>query len=276
MLKNLIMSERDVPFAVELTKHEGWNYSEDDFLRLLKLNPSGCFVSWKDANRAGIVTTSIYGTYAFIGTLIVKQEYRKQGIGRSLLEFAMKHLQESGVITIELDGVFSAVELYRELGFQDKYLSLRLEKVPGNKSDDTVLYQPQDFDGIIELDSELTRIKRECLLREYLNTFKDSVFMLKKKEVEAYAIVVPKTKKSVSITFFISKTIEGGEVILNSILKRFQDKTIYIGIPEINRESVKLVSSKGFLYREPSLRMYSGKRIQYENFMYGIVSPEKG
>ncbi|HDS08757.1 MAG TPA: GNAT family N-acetyltransferase [Firmicutes bacterium] len=276
MTKNLIMSEMDIPFALELVEYEGWNYTEDDFLRLLKLNPSGCFICWKAGKRVGIITTSIYGNYAFIGTLIIKKEYRKQGLGRSLLEFTISYLRDSGVKTIELDGVFSAVKLYRDLGFHDKYLSLRFEKSYGTKSEDTVLYHPQDFSGLPELDFELTRIHRSDLLNEYLKVFKDHVFIFKRKEIESYAIVKAETKKSVSVTFFISRTTEGAEIILNSILKKYQDKTIRIGVPELNRASVHLLMEKGFIYREPSLRMYLGKRVQYENFMYGIISPEKG
>ena len=183
MLKILIMTPHDIDFAIELTEIEGWNYTEDDFNRLLFLEPDGLYVAWLDGERAGIISTSIYGDYAFIGTLIVKGEYRKHGIGKRLLKFAIDQLQEKGINSIELDGVFNAVSLYRELGFEDKYLSYRFVKRPGEKSDNTLLYQPQDFSDILDFDKEMTGLDRSCLLNRYIEEFNDRIVMLKKRDI---------------------------------------------------------------------------------------------
>ena len=51
---------------------------------------------------------------------------------------------------------------------------------------------------------------------------------------------------------------------------------IVIGVPELNRRFVDLLLAEGFVYSQPSLRMYFGLRRDYERHVYAIVSPEKG
>lgn len=276
MLKILLMQELDISFALGLIENEKWQYNDSDLKRLLSLQPDGCFIAWKDGERAGIVSTIIYDDYAFLGMLIVKDKFRRLGIGRELLEHAINHLKDKNIKTIELDGVFNAVEMYRSLGFKDKYLSLRFVKKHGTKSDDTMLYQPLNFEGISEFDYKMTKIARSNLVECYLEEFKDSVFILQKEKIKSYAIVHRGNKGHVNISLFISELPVSAEILLNSILKRFQHKTVNVGVPAINREAVNLFLRKGFIYKEPVLRMYYGERKQYENFLYGIVSPEKG
>ncbi len=276
MLKILLMQELDIPFVLGLIENEKWQYSDSDLKRLLSLQPDGCFIAWKDGERAGIVSTIIYDDYAFLGMLIVKDEFRRLGIGRELAEYAINHLKDKNIKTIELDGVFNAVEMYRSLGFKDKYLSLRFVKKHGAKSDDTMLYQPLNFEGITEFDFRMTKISRKGLIEKYLEEFQKSVFILQKEKIKSYAVVHPGNKGHVSISLFISELSNSAEILLNSILKRFQNKTVNVGVPAINRDAVKLFLRKGFIFKEPALRMYYGERKSYENFLYGIVSPEKG
>ncbi|MBD3218560.1 MAG: GNAT family N-acetyltransferase, partial [candidate division Zixibacteria bacterium] len=73
--------------------------------------------------------TSRYEDYAFMGPVIVKEEFRGDGIGEKLMALGMDHLKSRGVNSIELDAVFLAMSLYRRLGFKDKHFSYRFRKV---------------------------------------------------------------------------------------------------------------------------------------------------
>jgi ribosomal protein S18 acetylase RimI-like enzyme len=126
MIDISLMTEADIPFAVEMTTIEGWGHSAADFERLLFLAPEGCFVAGSGGRRLGMITTTRHGDFAFLACLIVREEARRQGIGRQLLRRAISYLESVGVTSMELDGVFKAAPLYRRVGFKDKYLSLRL------------------------------------------------------------------------------------------------------------------------------------------------------
>lgn len=119
------MMEDDIKFATKLTLYEKWGYKEKDLRRLIYFEPEGCFIAWKNEERVGMVTTTSYGDYAFLGCLIVRKEERGGELGTKLMEHAINVLKKKGVKTIELDGVFPAVSLYRRLKLKDKYLSLR-------------------------------------------------------------------------------------------------------------------------------------------------------
>ena len=64
--------------------------------------------------------------------------------------------------------------------------------------------------------------------------------------------------------------------LLVDILDRNRDKALSIGVPEVNRQMVSFLLDHGFGYTQPSVRMFLGKRLNYENNIYGILSPEKG
>lgn len=49
-----------------------------------------------------------------------------------------------------------------------------------------------------------------------------------------------------------------------------------VGVPETNRDAVRMLMNKGFNYVEPSLRMHLGEGRDYERNVYGIIAAEKG
>ncbi len=171
------MTSDDIDFAVRLTNIEKWANSEDDFRRLINLNPNGNFVAWDMDKKVGLITSAIFGKLAFVGNLIISEKYRGRGIGRALMEHALKYLgEQNNISTIELDGDFPAVELYRKLGFRDKYFSFRFCRKPTNdcrKSSESSTGKLQasivEPEKIIESDNKLIDtpdINRERFLKE--------------------------------------------------------------------------------------------------------------
>jgi ribosomal protein S18 acetylase RimI-like enzyme len=164
MIRISIMTGADIAFALEMTDIEKWGYLQDDFRRLICFEPGGCFVAWKGDRRVGMITTTSYDDYAFLGCLIVPEEQRGQGIGESLMKHAVNYLQNRGVKTIELDGVFAAAPLYRRLGFRDKYLSLRFKRSAGKEAGDVPARSPISVDEIIAFDRRMTGLNRERVI----------------------------------------------------------------------------------------------------------------
>ena len=76
-----IMTESDIAFAIEMTDREKWGYLQEDFRRLIYFEPGGCFVARTHGKNIGMVTTTSYRDYAFLGCLIVREEFRGAGIG---------------------------------------------------------------------------------------------------------------------------------------------------------------------------------------------------
>jgi len=191
MLTISVMTEDDIEFAEYLTYIEKWAYTKDDFKRLIFFEPKGCFVAWIDKERVGIVTTTTYDDYAFLGTLIVKKEERGKGIGKELMNHAIEYLQQRGMKTIELDGELVAISLYKRLGFKDKYLSLRFNVKGGRYDNYSAPYDTSMLDEIVTFDRKKTEISRERIIKRILEEFSDSTFVTRNKNLLAYAVVRP-------------------------------------------------------------------------------------
>ena len=71
----------DIPFAKRMTDIEQWGNTTADFVRLLKIQPDGCFVALRGEKPVGIITAMLFGSFGFLGSLIVPEEERGQGIG---------------------------------------------------------------------------------------------------------------------------------------------------------------------------------------------------
>lgn len=76
----------DIPAALGFCAMAGWNQTHDDWMRLFEYQPDGCFAADVDATMAGTVTTTSYGTdLAWIGMVLVHEDYRRRGIAMDLI-----------------------------------------------------------------------------------------------------------------------------------------------------------------------------------------------
>jgi GNAT superfamily N-acetyltransferase len=271
-----IITKADIAFALRMTDIERWGYLRRDFENLIAFEPAGCFIAREGGRAVGMVTSTSYGSYAFVGTLIVERARRNTGIGRSLLEHAMGYLRGKGVRTIELDGVFQATSLYRRLGFKDKYLSLRFLRPPTEATPGAKPPGPEPSGEVAEFDLRRTGIERGRIIRSYLEQLGDSLFTLGGGALRAYAFVRPRAGGAMGVGPFVADDDRAADLLMSSLVKRYSDAVLSIGIPEDKRSLARLLTDLGFQYNVPSLRMYWGDRKDYETHIYGILSPEKG
>jgi ribosomal protein S18 acetylase RimI-like enzyme len=271
-----VMTEKDFDFAVEMTDCERWGYLRSDFEKLTAFEPEGCFVARCEGQPAGIITSTSYDDYAFVGTLIVKETQRNKKIGEKLLSHVIIYLENKGVETVELDGVFPAVSLYRRLGFKDKYLSLRFFRSPAPLKHISENLSPDPSKEIIAFDRRLTGIERQRLLERYLKEYRDSVFTIRAEKLAAYAFVRPRAGGLRTIGPMVAGNEEAAGKLIQDLVSKYAGTGLTMGVTEDNRPMVKLLYELGFCYKAPSLRMYRGKKKEYEKNIYGILSPEKG
>ena len=113
-----LLFESDIPAAMRLKEAAGWNQTEDDWRRLLLLEPNGCFCAIKDGCVVGTTTTTTYGDeLAWIGMVLVDPQHRRQGIAAKLMSVALDYLN-GRVGTIKLDATALGQPVYEKFGFQ--------------------------------------------------------------------------------------------------------------------------------------------------------------
>jgi ribosomal protein S18 acetylase RimI-like enzyme len=275
MIRIDIMSTADIQFALSMTDRERWGYLAADFKRLLYLSPHGCFIARDNDTPVGIITTVRFGAFAYLGTLIVSPDYRNRRIGEALMRHAISMLQSDGVTTIELDGVFPAVPLYRRLGFKDKYISLRMFR-PADDAPGSPPEPESPFEALPAFDLKHIGLDRQALLTCYIEEFADNFMSVGPDDTpHGYAFVKPREDNHCAIGPFIARDDIAADDLLTRIVKRYGSSSLWLGIPEINAQATALARRLGFLYLTPSLRMYLGEPIAYEKHVYGIISAEK-
>jgi GNAT superfamily N-acetyltransferase len=112
------LTPSDVPSAMELSAAANWNQTSEDWRRVIQLSIKGCRCI-EDAGKIVATTTLLpYGKHlAWIGMVLTRAEYRRQGLARRLMENAISSAELAGVRTLKLDATDEGRPLYESLGF---------------------------------------------------------------------------------------------------------------------------------------------------------------
>ena len=92
-----LLLESDIPAALRLKELAQWNQTENDWLRLLRLDPDGCFCATIDGEVVATTTTTTYRPeLAWIGMVLVDPMRRQLGIATRLMKVALEYLIKAG------------------------------------------------------------------------------------------------------------------------------------------------------------------------------------
>ncbi len=277
-----VMTQEDIEFGYHLaTETEDWGYTREDFKRLLHYEPEGCFLAEKSSQKIGITTITRYGKIASLGTLIILPPYRGYGIGTALMEHAIQYLDNCGVETIKLDAVAKAIPLYKRLGFQEAFPSLRFNGTGRKKSDSGVIrMKMRDLSDVVSLDLQYSGLQRTHVLNSLYNASPDLCFLYRENNRLLGFIMARKSMKMYKIGPWIcNPDCEGiSEELLKKVMSKGHKNLIWVGVPGGNEKAVSILEGNGFMQKSSSMRMVRGKEHTSEDVrgIYGIGSPEKG
>jgi GNAT superfamily N-acetyltransferase len=115
-IRNLLPD--DVPSATELSIAANWNQTPEDWHRIMQLSTSGCRCIEEGGKIVATTTLLPYArSLAWIGMVLTRPEYRRQGLARQLMEDAIATAQRRGIRTLKLDATDEGRPLYESLGF---------------------------------------------------------------------------------------------------------------------------------------------------------------
>jgi GNAT superfamily N-acetyltransferase len=108
----------DVSSAMELSGAANWNQTTEDWHRVMQLSASGCRCVEEEGKIVATATLLPYAeSLAWIGMVLTRPEYRRQGLARQLMEDVVAIAQRRGVRTLKLDATDEGRPLYESLGF---------------------------------------------------------------------------------------------------------------------------------------------------------------
>lgn len=110
------------------TFQDSWGYTKKDFSTWIsqkkgeEYDPSLWFIVWKDSKPVGFLMSRMQDDGLFIDLLGVKREYRKHGIGKTLLlhtfGVAFQRNQKTIVLYVDTDSLTNANRLYQQVGMR--------------------------------------------------------------------------------------------------------------------------------------------------------------
>src|ERR1044071_3685973 len=134
-----LLAEGDVAEAMRLKEGAGWNQTEEDWRRLLRLGPRGCFAGTVGGRLVATTTTTSYGrALAWVGMVLVDPEFRRRGIATALVCAALDSLAAEGVEAVKLDATPEGATVYEGLGFDAELLIERWARTPRAQASESV------------------------------------------------------------------------------------------------------------------------------------------
>lgn len=262
------MTTTDVPIGMRLKELAGWNQTEADWHRFLRLQPDGCFIAEVDGQGVGTVTAFIFEDVAWIAMVLVDPSYRKHGIGTALMNQALAFI---GNRTVRLDATALGQPVYEKLGFVGEY---KLTRYAGILAGATGLAEtPKSLAVVKELDFHATATRRARLLEALAAEEGAHTRVV---GVTGYLMDRPGSNAT-QIGPAVALDAASGLALLNDAARRLAGQPVLIDLPTDNHHACAWAEAAGLKAQRTFLRMRRGPMIaDQRKQIWASSGPEKG
>lgn len=253
-----------VPLFLSFAAREGWRCHEWEFQFLLEHFPQGCFVARRDGRTAGFVTSVRYGASGWIGNLLVQEEHRGHGLGRSLMEQALAALDDARVATIWLTASEAGRPLYEKLGFIaiDWIIRWRCTSGAMYRKLEQVYDQAaiEDTDRLGWGDRRSTIIGRIAELGTVL-------------EEAGGFCMVQATGDGFQLGPWGCRGEDAAEKLMHRVMAAAGPGPVFLDVPESNGHAAAMLQARGFASCGMTVLMYRGAPPEYNaRHIYALAS----
>lgn len=269
---------------MRLKNAERWNQTEDDWAFLISQNQGFCLVACNKELVVGSVTAMKYGNnLAWIGMMLVDQEFRGQGISKLLLNTVIEKLQNCD--SVKLDATKAGIPVYTKLGFTAEYEICRMttlalsvdEQVPFENPDYEI--QPVDnlnLDEVSALDQRFYGADRSQLFQFLMKQQNGNCWCLKQGNSLRGYVFCRKGSQYLQIGPLLAKSTAVAKILLTKVFQNLSGKPVLVDVLKQQDELVDWLISIGFVEQRSFMRMYlknlsSTKRLENQ---FLIAGPE--
>jgi GNAT superfamily N-acetyltransferase len=172
------MEKRDLQDMLDLINKEGWEYDISEIDRIHRIDPMSSVVACSGDLIVGGITVVTVSGRCLIGHVVVKEGWRRKGLGKIMIGSVMKDVESRGVDFIEVYSVTDAINFYEKLGFQIIEELRTYVKRGLTDGDCAPLHSKRirdltlsDLPQIIELDSQVLGFNRGAILETLMKDF---------------------------------------------------------------------------------------------------------
>ena len=276
-IETRLLFESDIPAAMKLKEAAGWNQTEADWRRLIRLDPNGCFAAIENDQLVGTTTTTSYeDDLAWIGMVLVDLQHRRRGIATRLIETALAYF-DGKVVVIKLDATAEGSPVYEKLGFKTESL---VERWRGNGKSRSIEREdtPINLNALLDLDRRAFRADRSRLINYLIDDSRISPVLVKDESgsLTGYALARAGTK-AVYIGPVVTEDTAHVENLLDRILGQLSGSSVYIDFSRECGVSTSVLADRGFVKERDLFRMSCGSRsVKTSPLVIAIAGPEIG
>ena len=280
------MRPADLPALMQIKNAENWNQTEEDWLFLMKSNARHCLVALSENKVIGSVAAINYGQkLAWIGMMLVAEDYRGFGVSKILLNTIIKSLGKCN--SIKLDATAAGVPVYKKLGFVATYeidrmicSELTVEILDQEETGDFEISNISfdDITSIVPLDKLIFGVKRPELFHYLLNNNEKIGFQIKQGNVLKGFIFGREGSHHLQIGPLIADSLQIAKCLLIGVFNEVKGKSLLVDVLSDQQEFKAWLFLNKFEHERSFTRMYlktndySGKK---EN-QFLISGPELG
>ena len=274
-----LLFESDIPSAMGLKEAAGWNQTEADWRRLLRLEPKGCFGAIKDARLVGTTTTTIHGELAWIGMVLVEPQHRRQGLAAKLMNAALDYLKDK-VETIKLDATALGQPVYEKFGFRAESV---VERWSGTASARRETQSPALMDGdivrdVLNMDRVAFNADRARLIRALIDEACVSPVLMRAADgaLSGYALARSGTSKTY-VGPVVANDPQVAEILMDRTLTALADREVYVDLNKECSVDASILPDRGFVKERDLIRMVKGRESTITSpLVVAIAGPEVG
>ena len=271
-----LLFESDITAAMQLKEATGWNQTEEDWRRLLDLEPNGCFAAVKGGRLVGTTTTTTYGNeLAWIGMVLVDPKERRQGIATRLLNVALDYLNGKAV-TVKLDATAQGQPVYQRLGFEVESVLERWSGTSNARKSETPNIDA--LDELLVLDRVAFATDRSNLITKLIEDACVPPVLLRAADgtLSGYALARRGTNANY-VGPVVAKSSKDIERLLDEVLSTLPEGRVYIDFNTECSAGRGLLLERGFVKERELIRMRSGApAARTSPLVVAIASPETG
>lgn len=254
----------DINEFLSLAREEGWISSAWELEFLRTAFPSGCLVCRNKGIPVAFLTSIKYGMSGWVGNLLVRKEWRGQGLGSTLFQRALEVLDEAGTRTVWLTASESGRPIYERQGFI-AIDAVNRWQIRGRIA--TVNDSANVVSEILALDEAGWGDRREDLLRATINRGSTSLlpggFLVRQRWENAFQIG-PWGSLNPEVAI---------ELLEQSISPTEGGLQIFLDVPAGNSNASNVLYGAGFSIQSSTTLMYRGEKPDYApESIYALAS----
>lgn len=250
------MKPIDVPRGQELSASLRWPHRREDWAQMFRLS-EGAVLEIDDGTIIGTCFTTLQGTYATIGLVIVDPAYQGRKLGQRLMQWA---LDIATGYTVVLTATEAGLPLYEKLGFRAFGIvrQFQADNIAAPAPMDTSAIRratARDFDKVVQLADASTGFFRSAIITEFSEIARRVLVVVENSEVVGFGISRP-FGHGFSIGPVVAGNAEHGRQLVASLLTDLEGNFVRIdcvdqsGLEDIIQQTgMKLVAEAPTMVR---------------------------